>query len=195
MALNLPPIGGSGGGAHTQPSLPSLPSHLQSDTHLTAHLASRFHVSLPTARLSSHALICLNTYTSSSKNDGTKDSCAMTAAEDLADRAFIRLGHRSENQAILFLYVMKFVVIAKTLWFTNSDASGVNPARARQPYDLTFSHRSSIDLQLPCQTKSPSPPSSLTHSPRPRRPQHPRPPRPVFSTSCNTTQHPPPTPY
>ncbi|KAK5660366.1 hypothetical protein OQA88_12907 [Cercophora sp. LCS_1] len=103
MALNLPPMGGSGGGAHTQPSLPSLPAHLQSDTHLTAHLASRFHVSLPTARLSSHALICLNTYTSSSKGDGSRDSSAMSAAEDLADRAFIRLGHRSENQAVLFL--------------------------------------------------------------------------------------------
>ncbi|KAK1759304.1 hypothetical protein QBC47DRAFT_293534 [Echria macrotheca] len=103
MAMNLPPIGGSGGGAHTQPSLPSLPAHLQSDTHLTAHLASRFHVNLPTARLSSHALICLNTYTSSSKGDGSKDSSAMSAAEDLAERAFIRLGHRSENQAVLFL--------------------------------------------------------------------------------------------
>ncbi|KAK0718105.1 glycosyltransferase family 2 protein [Lasiosphaeria miniovina] len=103
MALNLPPLGGGGGGAHTQPSLPSLPVHLQSDTHLTAHLASRFHVSLPTARLSSHALICLNTYTSSSKGDGNRESSSMSAAEDLAERALIRLGHRSENQAVLFL--------------------------------------------------------------------------------------------
>ncbi|KAK0641562.1 chitin synthase-like protein [Cercophora newfieldiana] len=103
MALNLPPIGGSSGGAHTQPSLPALPAHLQSDTHITAHLASRFHVSLPTARLSSHALVCLNTYTSSTKGDGTKESSAMAAAEDMAERAFIRLGHRSENQAVLFL--------------------------------------------------------------------------------------------
>ncbi|KAI5921263.1 class V chitin synthase [Camillea tinctor] len=102
MALNLP-MGGSGG-AHTQPSLPSLPAHLQSDTHLTAHLASRFHVSIPTARLSSHALISLNTYTSSSKGlDGGKEGSAMAGAEDMADRAFLRLGHRSENQAILFL--------------------------------------------------------------------------------------------
>ncbi|KAL2130321.1 hypothetical protein VTI74DRAFT_6593 [Chaetomium olivicolor] len=103
MALNLPPIGGNAGGAHTQASLPSLPAHSQSDTQLTAHLASRFHVSIPTARLSSHALICLNTYTSSTKGDGTRDSCAMSAAEDLAERAFLRLGHRSENQAVLFL--------------------------------------------------------------------------------------------
>ncbi|KAI1493560.1 class V chitin synthase [Biscogniauxia mediterranea] len=103
MALNLPPMGGSGG-AHTQPSLPSLPAHLQSDTHLTAHLASRFHVSIPTARLSSHALISLNTYTSSAKGlDGGKEGSAMAGAEDMADRAFLRLGHRSENQAILFL--------------------------------------------------------------------------------------------
>ena len=30
------------GPAHAQASLPSLPAHLQSDTHLTAHLASRY---------------------------------------------------------------------------------------------------------------------------------------------------------
>ncbi|EMR62469.1 putative chitin synthase 8 protein [Eutypa lata UCREL1] len=103
MALNLPSMGGSGG-AHTQPSLPALPAHLQSDTHLTAHLASRFHVSIPTARLSSHALVCLNTYTTSTKGlDGGKEGSAMAGAEDMADRAFIRLGHRSENQAVLFL--------------------------------------------------------------------------------------------
>ncbi|KAI1330857.1 glycosyltransferase family 2 protein [Xylariaceae sp. FL0255] len=102
MAFNLPPV--SGGGAHTQPSLPSLPAHLQSDTHLTAHLASRFHVSIPTARLSSHALISLNTYTSSTKGaDGGKEGSAMAGAEDIADRAFLRLGHRSENQAVVFL--------------------------------------------------------------------------------------------
>ncbi|KAK7997889.1 hypothetical protein PG989_005929 [Apiospora arundinis] len=102
MALNLPQ--GGSGGAHTQPSLPSLPAHLQSDTHITAHLASRFHVSVPTARLASHAIISLNTYTSSTKGlDGGKEGSAMAAAEDMADRAFIRLGHRSENQAILFL--------------------------------------------------------------------------------------------
>ncbi|KAI1775315.1 glycosyltransferase family 2 protein [Hypoxylon cercidicola] len=102
MTLHLP-MGGSGG-AHTQPSLPSLPAHLQSDTHLTAHLASRFHVSIPTARLSSHALISLNTYTSSTKGlDGGKEGSAMAGAEDMADRAFLRLGHRTENQAVLFL--------------------------------------------------------------------------------------------
>ncbi|TPX07665.1 uncharacterized protein E0L32_010663 [Thyridium curvatum] len=103
MALNLPSYGGSGG-AHTQPSLPSLPAHLQSDTHITAHLASRFHVSIPTARLSSHALISLNTYSSSSKGlDGGKEGSAQAGAEDIAERAFLRLGHRSENQAVLFL--------------------------------------------------------------------------------------------
>ncbi|ORY64877.1 class V chitin synthase [Pseudomassariella vexata] len=102
MALNLP-MGGSGG-AHTQPSLPSLPTHLQSDTNITAHLASRFHVSIPTARLSSHALVSLNTYTTSTKGlDGGKEGSAMAGAEDMADRAFLRLGHRTENQAVLFL--------------------------------------------------------------------------------------------
>ncbi|ROW14540.1 hypothetical protein VPNG_03192 [Cytospora leucostoma] len=96
-------VGGSGG-AHTQPSLPSLPAHLQSDTHITAHLASRFHVAIPTARLSSHALVSLNTYTTSTKgHDGGKEGSAMAGAEDIAGRAFLRLGHRSENQAVLFL--------------------------------------------------------------------------------------------
>lgn len=103
MALNLPVLGG-GGGAHTQHSLPSLPAHLQSDTHLTAHLASRFHVSIPTATLSSQALIALNTYTSSTKGfDGGKEGSAMAGAEDMAERAYMRLGMRSENQAVLFL--------------------------------------------------------------------------------------------
>ena len=81
-----------------------MPAHLQSDTNLTAHLASRFHVSLPTARLSSHGLIALNTYTSSTKGpDGGKDGSAMAGAEDLAERTWLRLGHRSENQAVIFL--------------------------------------------------------------------------------------------
>ncbi|KAK2747189.1 hypothetical protein FQN55_005184 [Onygenales sp. PD_40] len=90
--------------SHVQSSLPSLPAHLQSDTHLTAHLASRFHVSLPTARLSSQALICLNTYTSSTRGpDGHKEGSAMGEAEDLAKRAWARLGGRGENQAVIFL--------------------------------------------------------------------------------------------
>ncbi|PGH18322.1 hypothetical protein AJ80_04500 [Polytolypa hystricis UAMH7299] len=90
--------------AHAQSSLPSLPAHLQSDTHLTAHLASRFHVSLPTARLSSQGLVCLNTYTSSTRGpDGLKEGSAMGEAEDLARRAWARLGGRGENQAVIFL--------------------------------------------------------------------------------------------
>lgn len=104
MAMNLPPLATGSGGAHNQPSLPSLPAHLQSDTHLTAHLASRFHVSLPTANLSSHAMISLNTYTSSSKGpEGGKEGSAMAGAEDMAERAWLRLGHRSESQAIVLL--------------------------------------------------------------------------------------------
>ncbi|KAL9039042.1 MAG: hypothetical protein Q9180_002767 [Flavoplaca navasiana] len=90
--------------SHSQPSLPALPSHLQSDTHLTAHLASRFHVSLPISRLSSQALVALNTYTSSTKGpDGGTAGSAMGEAEDLAGRAWSRLGGRAENQAIVFL--------------------------------------------------------------------------------------------
>jgi chitin synthase len=129
MALNLPPLGG-GGGAHTQPSLPSLPAHLQSDTHITAHLASRFHVSLPTARLSSHALVSINTYTSSSKGvDGGKEGSAMAGAEDMADRAFIRLGHRSENQAVLFLFVFSPAVSSLLAVLLNPCSGRVSSAQ------------------------------------------------------------------
>jgi chitin synthase len=100
--MTLNPL--SGGGAHSQSSLPALPAHLQSDTHLTAHLASRFHVSLPTAQLSSHVLISLNTYSGSTKGpNGGKEGSAMGGAEELAERAFRRLGARSENQAVVFL--------------------------------------------------------------------------------------------
>ncbi|KAG8528494.1 uncharacterized protein KY384_007412 [Bacidia gigantensis] len=103
MALNSINVHGNQP-SHTQPSLPALPAHLQSDTQLTAHLASRFHVSLPVARLSSRALISLNTYTSSAKGpDGGKAGSAMGEAEDLAGRAWSRLGQRAENQAVLFL--------------------------------------------------------------------------------------------
>ncbi|KAL8825162.1 MAG: hypothetical protein Q9191_004579 [Dirinaria sp. TL-2023a] len=97
LSLTSPP-------SHTQPSLPALPTHLQSDTHITAHLASRFHVSLPVSRLSSQALVSVNTYTSSTKGpDGGKAGSAMGEAEDLAGRAWARLGGRAENQAIVFL--------------------------------------------------------------------------------------------
>ncbi|TGZ77234.1 chitin synthase ChsE [Ascodesmis nigricans] len=79
----------------SQPSLPSLPPHLQSDTHITAHLASRFHASLPTATISSHALIALNTYTS--------PHVAGVEIESMAQRMWRRLCGRGENQAAIFL--------------------------------------------------------------------------------------------
>lgn len=61
-------------------------------------------MSLPTARLSSQALVALNTYTSSAKGpDGGKEGSAMGEAEELAARAWARLGARSENQAVVFL--------------------------------------------------------------------------------------------
>ncbi|KAF3289889.1 hypothetical protein TWF970_003633 [Orbilia oligospora] len=82
-------------GNQPQASLPSLPAHVQSDTHLTAHLASRFHLSLPTASISSHAIISLNTYTSA--------TVAGVECEKLAERLYNRLAHRAENQAVLFL--------------------------------------------------------------------------------------------
>ena len=63
-----------------------------------------FHVSLPVSRLSSQALISLNTYTSSAKGpDGGTAGSAMGEAEELAGRAWSRLGGRGENQAVVFL--------------------------------------------------------------------------------------------
>jgi chitin synthase len=89
---------------HAQSSLPSLPAHLQSDTHLTAHLASRFHAHLPTANISSHALVTLNTYTNSNKGaNGGEEGSGMAAAKELAAKVWTRLGHRGENQAVVFL--------------------------------------------------------------------------------------------
>jgi chitin synthase len=87
-----------------QPSLALQPQHQQTDTGLTSALASRFHAHMPTATLSSHAIISLNTYTDPSRGvDGGKDGSANQAAEDLAQRAYMRLGQRSEDQAIVFL--------------------------------------------------------------------------------------------
>jgi chitin synthase len=87
-----------------QPSLALLPQHQQSDTGLTSALASRFHAHMPSATLSSHAIISLNTYTDPSRGvDGGEDGSAVQAAKDLAGRAYMRLGQRSEDQAIVFL--------------------------------------------------------------------------------------------
>ncbi|KAJ8606458.1 hypothetical protein MRB53_040972 [Persea americana] len=91
---------------HAEENLAALNGHLQTDSHLAAHLASRFHLSLPTARLSSHALLALNNYTSSVKGaNGGKDGSAAAATEELASRLLARLGARSEDQAVVFLYV------------------------------------------------------------------------------------------
>lgn len=88
----------------SQASLPSLPAHQQSDTNLTAHIASRYHVQSPISYLGSGAVVSVNTYTSSAKGpNGAKDGSAMGAAEELASRALNRLGHRQENQAVVFL--------------------------------------------------------------------------------------------
>lgn len=65
---------------------------------------SRFHVGLPTAHLSSQALLSLNTFTSSTRGpDGDKEGSALGEAEALARRAFTRLGMRGEDQAVVFL--------------------------------------------------------------------------------------------
>ena len=90
--------------AYAQSSLPALPGYLQSETHITTYLAGRYHASLPTAQLSSHALISLNTYSSFSKiPNGSKKGSAMAGVEELADRLLTRLGARSENQSVVFL--------------------------------------------------------------------------------------------
>jgi chitin synthase len=87
-----------------QPSLPALPTHQQSDTGVTAALASRYHAHLPVAVISSHGFVSVNTYTDASRGvDGGKEGSAHQAAEDLAQRAYMRLGHRSEDQIVAFL--------------------------------------------------------------------------------------------
>ncbi|KAF3072420.1 Chitin synthase 8 [Trichoderma lentiforme] len=102
--MSLPLTSAGNGGAHTQHSLPQLPAHSQSDTQITAHLASRFHLQLQATYLSSHGVVAVNTFTSSTKGpDGGRDGSSMAAAEDVAERAYLRLGHRSENQAVVFL--------------------------------------------------------------------------------------------
>ena len=76
--------------------------HVEGNSH--ANDPNSFHVGLPTARLSSQALISINTYTSATKGpDGGKEGSAAGEAEDLARRAFTRLGARGENQAVVFL--------------------------------------------------------------------------------------------
>ncbi|KAF1838871.1 chitin synthase 6 [Decorospora gaudefroyi] len=86
------------------PSLPSLPQHQQNDTGLTSALASRYHAHLPVATLSSQGIVAINTCTDASLGvDGGKEGSAHQAAEDLSQRAYMRLGQRSEDQAIVFL--------------------------------------------------------------------------------------------
>ncbi len=88
-------------------SLPQLPQHQQSDTGLTSALASRYHAHLPVASLSSHAIVAINTCTDASRGvDGGKEGSAQQSIEELAQRAYLRLGHRSEDQAVIFMYVV-----------------------------------------------------------------------------------------
>ncbi|KAJ4364397.1 hypothetical protein N0V83_008991 [Neocucurbitaria cava] len=85
-------------------SLPSLAQHQQSDTGLTAALASRYHAHLPIATLSTQGIVAINTCTDASRGvDGGREGSAQQAAEGLAQRAYTRLGQRSEDQAVVFL--------------------------------------------------------------------------------------------
>jgi chitin synthase len=87
-----------------QPSLPALPTHQQNDTGVTGALASRYHAHLPVALISSQGFVSINTNTDASRGvDGGKDGSAHQAAEDLAQRAYMRLGQRSEDQVVVFL--------------------------------------------------------------------------------------------
>lgn len=142
---------------HTIESLPALPASLQSDDQLTSHLASRFHISKPTAQLSSHAIITLNTYTSSARGqNGGKEGSAMGAAEDLAARAWTRLGTRQENQAVVFLYV------GPHTFETMLTALVVRVALEKPQSDRTCSPRY-YRTRLPlCQTSCRTQPLSLT---------------------------------
>jgi len=79
----------------SQPSLPALPAHLQSDTHITAHLASRFHLALPTASLGSQAIVALNTF--------SNPHVVGVDLENMATRMWRRMGGRGENQVAVFL--------------------------------------------------------------------------------------------
>lgn len=87
-----------------QPSLPALPSHQQSVNGITGVLGSRFHAHMPVATLSSHGFVSINTNTDPSRGpDGGKDGSAHQASEELVQRAYMRLGQRSEDQVIAYL--------------------------------------------------------------------------------------------
>nr|OQO25199.1 hypothetical protein B0A51_07961 [Rachicladosporium sp. CCFEE 5018] len=89
---------------HAQPNLVALPAHSQSDTAITAHVASRYHAHQPVTSLSSQAVLAVNTYTSSTKGpNGGKEGSGMGAMEETASRIWTRLGGRQENQAAVFL--------------------------------------------------------------------------------------------
>ncbi|KAF2279340.1 uncharacterized protein EI97DRAFT_370810 [Westerdykella ornata] len=94
----------AGSAHHNQPSLPALPQHQQTDEHITAHLGSRFHQKLAVSSLGCQGIVSLNTYKDASQGpDGGKDGSAQQAVEDLAQRVYTRMGHRSEDQAVVFL--------------------------------------------------------------------------------------------
>jgi hypothetical protein len=60
----------------------------------------------------------------------------MAAAEDMAERAFIRLGHRSENQAVLFLYVnMSWSCHGWLRDVILTERTAASPGQARQLFD------------------------------------------------------------
>jgi chitin synthase len=85
-------------------NLVALPTHLQNETGITAHIASRFHIQQPITTLSSQAYVSVNTYTNAAKGpNGGTDGSAKGVAEELAQRMWTRLAHRQENQATVFL--------------------------------------------------------------------------------------------
>jgi chitin synthase len=104
MALDSLKVGSGGQNRNGFESLAALPAHTQTEANLTSHLASLYHAGHATTQLSSHGLVSFNTYTSSARGpDGGEAGSAMAATKELASRAWARLGHRGENQAVVFL--------------------------------------------------------------------------------------------
>lgn len=128
-------------------SLPSLAQHQQSDTGLTSALASRYHAHLPIATLSTQGIVAINTCTDPGRGvDGGKEGSAHQAAEELSQRAYTRLGQRSEDQAVVFLYVMsifkqpdrKANKVQGRVWLRQDD----DPRTHAEDTSLVFLHAS-----------------------------------------------------
>lgn len=106
MSPNFPPDAGDFH-LHGEPSLPSLPASLQPTASITAQLASRFHASFPASRISSNAVVILNTHHATVKTSTAgKEDATPPEVLNVIDGALARLSRLSENQTFLFLYAV-----------------------------------------------------------------------------------------